>query len=59
MLTRPGRLTDEVLAETLRAGWSVTPVTMEYRPVGFGSYHWLVTDGRGIRWFVTVDDLAE
>ena len=31
--------------------------SLEYAPVGFGSYHWSVTGVRGLRWFVTVDDL--
>lgn len=31
---------------------------MEYRPVGFGSYHWAVADDDGRRLFVTVDDLG-
>jgi len=30
---------------------------LRYAPVGGGSYHWVVTDGRSGRWFVTVDDL--
>lgn len=29
---------------------------MTYRPVGFGSHHWGVTNGDGGHWFVTVDE---
>jgi aminoglycoside phosphotransferase (APT) family kinase protein len=58
MLTRPGQLSDEALAQALAAGWGITPATMEYRPVGYGSHHWEVAAGRDLRWFVTVDDLA-
>jgi aminoglycoside phosphotransferase (APT) family kinase protein len=58
MLTSPGQLSDAALAQALGAGWGITPATMEYRPVGFGSHHWEVTAGRELRWFVTVDDLA-
>jgi hypothetical protein len=58
MLTRPDQLSDAALAQALGAGWGITPATMEYRAVGYGSHHWEVTAGRDLRWFVTVDDLA-
>jgi Phosphotransferase enzyme family len=58
MLTRPDRLSDAALAQALGAGWAITPATMEYRAVGYGSHHWQVTAGRDLSWFVTVDDLA-
>ncbi|MCA2217560.1 aminoglycoside phosphotransferase family protein [Wangella sp. NEAU-J3] len=32
---------------------------MAYRPVGFGSHHWVVTDHAGTGWFATVDDLTK
>ena len=38
--------------------WSVDLRSVEYRPVGFGSHHWLAADAGGGRWFVTVDDLS-
>ena len=58
MLTRPGQLPDAALSQALAAGWGITPATMEYRAVGYGSHHWEVTEGHDLRWFVTVDDLA-
>jgi hypothetical protein len=58
MLTRPGQLPDAALAQALGAGWGITPATMQYRAVGYGSHHWEVTAGRDLSWFVTVDDLA-
>ena len=58
MLTRPDQLSDAALAQALGAGWGITPATVEYRAVGYGSHHWEVTAGRDLRWFVTVDDLA-
>jgi spectinomycin phosphotransferase/16S rRNA (guanine(1405)-N(7))-methyltransferase len=58
MLTRPGQLSDAALAQALDAGWGITPATLEYRAVGYGSHHWEVTAGRDLRWFVTIDDLA-
>jgi hypothetical protein len=57
MLTRPDQLSDAALARALGAGWGITPATMAYRAVGYGSHHWEVTAGRDLRWFVTVDDL--
>jgi spectinomycin phosphotransferase len=41
----------------LADGWDFDASTIEYAPVGFGSYHWAVTDAAGTRAFVTVDDL--
>jgi spectinomycin phosphotransferase len=38
-------------------GWGFDVEVAEYAPVGGGSYHWVVNDGRGERRFVTVDDL--
>jgi spectinomycin phosphotransferase/16S rRNA (guanine(1405)-N(7))-methyltransferase len=38
--------------------WHVAPVSIDYRAVGFGSYHWELLDIHGTRWFLTVDDLA-
>jgi spectinomycin phosphotransferase len=55
--TAPADLPESKLRAVLEAGWSLRAVTLEYRPVGFGSHHWELTDGTGARWFVTVDDL--
>ena len=41
----------------LALGWGFEVETLEYAPVGFGSYHWVATDRAGRRVFVTVDDL--
>ncbi len=49
---------DEVLLEqALRRGWALSPRTIDYAPVGFGSYHWVVQEADSRRFFVTVDDL--
>jgi spectinomycin phosphotransferase len=45
------------LIETLALSWGLEVETLEYAPVGFGSYHWVATDRAGRRVFVTVDDL--
>jgi spectinomycin phosphotransferase len=47
-----------MIAEMLTRAWSLPPVSLAYRRVGFGSHHWLATAvGDDRRWFVTVDDL--
>jgi spectinomycin phosphotransferase len=56
--TRPAALTDDQLAVALSHGWSWGATRLDYAPVGYGSYHWVVTDEGGTRWFVTADDLA-
>jgi spectinomycin phosphotransferase len=46
-----------LLAPALVDGWALSPGTIDYAPVGFGSYHWYVSDQVGARFFVTLDDL--
>ena len=58
MLTRPAGLSDGDLEEVIQRAWGVAVVSIEYRPVGFGSHHWVATDDRGLRLFVTVDELC-
>ena len=41
----------------LADGWRIHAVETRYAAVGGWSYHWVVRDGDGRRWFVTVDDL--
>jgi spectinomycin phosphotransferase len=43
----------------LADGWGLSAETLRYAPVGGGSYHWIVTNGPGEQWFVTVDDLDD
>lgn len=54
MLAPPADLTDPVAP-----AWGLEVASADYRPVGFGSHHWLVTETGGRRWFVTVDDLEK
>jgi hypothetical protein len=42
VLNPPLDFTDEDLAEALARHWDVTPSTVTYRAVGFGSHHWQV-----------------
>lgn len=57
MLTPPVALPEDELVSALARGWQLAVASMAYRPVGFGSHHWEVTDAAGTRWFVTVDEL--
>jgi len=50
-------MSDQALVRVLGDVWGLAVEAIEYRPVGFGSYHWVVLDTGGTRWFVTVDDL--
>jgi spectinomycin phosphotransferase len=43
------------LIVALADGWRIDAATAEYAAVG--SYHLVMRDGEGTRWFVTVDDL--
>jgi hypothetical protein len=57
VLTPPADLPEPTLRAALEAGWSLKIATLTYRPVGFGSHHWELTDTAGARRFITVDDL--
>lgn len=59
MRTPPADLTEAALVAALEAGWSLHAARLRYRPVGFGSHHWEVTDPAGVLWFVTVDDVRD
>ena len=47
------------MGRALAEGWRIQAVDLQYAAVGGGSYHWVVRDGEGGRWFVTVDDLDD
>jgi spectinomycin phosphotransferase/16S rRNA (guanine(1405)-N(7))-methyltransferase len=56
VFTRPGDLSDGMLASQLADSWGITADAVEYVAVGFGSHHWSIIEGER-RWFVSVDDL--
>jgi spectinomycin phosphotransferase len=56
---RPAGLREHDLRLVLAEGWRIDAAALRYAPVGGGSYHWVVRDGAGRRWFVTVDDLDD
>ena len=58
MFTAPADLPAPLIGNALADGWSFAATSLQYQPVGFGSHHWLATDARGAKLFVTVDDQA-
>jgi spectinomycin phosphotransferase len=57
---RPEGITERDVARALADGWGLAAWTLEYAPVGGGSYHWVAGSGApGERRFVTVDDLDD
>ena len=57
MRSRPDALHESEVIAGLAEGWGLEVESARYAPVGFGSYHWDVTDAAPRRYFVTVDDL--
>lgn len=56
----PEGITERDVARALADGWDLAAWTLEYAPVGGGSYHWVAAGGvLGERRFVTVDDLDD
>ena len=58
MHDEPTSLIKTQLSKALAAHWGIDARSLDYAPVGFGSYHWLATESDGRRWFVTANDLA-
>jgi spectinomycin phosphotransferase len=52
-------MTERDLVHALADGWGIRAAALRYAAVGGGSYHWVVRDDQGERWFVTVDDLDD
>jgi spectinomycin phosphotransferase len=57
--TRPEGIGEDDVRVALAEGWRIDAAAMRYAAVGGGSYHWVVRDGAGRQWFVTVDDLDD
>jgi spectinomycin phosphotransferase len=53
---RPEGVGEDDVRLALAEGWRINAAAMRYAAVGGGSYHWVVRDDAGRRWFVTVDD---
>jgi spectinomycin phosphotransferase len=56
--SRPADFDDSDVVHALAEGWGIVADSAEHLAVGFGSYHWIVTDEGQQRFFVTVDDLG-
>jgi spectinomycin phosphotransferase len=56
---RPAGIGERELKRALADGWHIHAETIQYAPVGGGSYHWVVRDDQDRRWFATVDDLED
>jgi spectinomycin phosphotransferase len=56
--SRPAGFDDSDVIHALNEGWDIVADSAEHLAVGFGSYHWIVTDDGQQRFFVTVDDLG-
>jgi spectinomycin phosphotransferase len=55
----PEELESSALIDFLADGWDLDFETVDYAPVGGGSYHWVVEDLDGRRTFITADDLDQ
>jgi spectinomycin phosphotransferase len=55
----PEELESSALIDFLADGWDLDFETVDYAPVGGGSYHWVANDLEGRRSFVTADDLDQ
>jgi spectinomycin phosphotransferase len=58
VLTQPDDLSEDDIRAALAANWNFRAAALSYRPVGFGSHHWLATDAAGRQLFLTVHDLT-
>jgi spectinomycin phosphotransferase len=56
--SRPAGVDDSDVVRAVADGWGIVAGSAEHLAVGFGSYHWIVTDEGQQRFFVTVDDLG-
>ena len=58
MRVPPAGFSEDDLEGAIEQAWGVAIASLEYRPVGFGSHHWVAVDELGVRHFVTVDQLG-
>jgi spectinomycin phosphotransferase len=55
---KPAGVSETSIIEALAAAWGIEARTLEYVPIGAGSYHWRAREGTGQAWWVTADDLS-
>lgn len=56
---RPDGFDDRDVRSALSAHHGLDARAVQYRPVGFGDYHWEATGTDGRRWFVKISDLTD
>ncbi|MCP3999093.1 MAG: phosphotransferase, partial [bacterium] len=54
----PDPIGAEAIGSLVASAWGLKPDSVEYAPIGYGSYHWYVSAG-GSRWLVTADAIDE
>src|SRR5829696_820533 len=59
MKSLPNGVDAAVLRSAMADHWGRSLNTLEFAPVGFGSYHWAATTTVGERLFLSVDDLDQ
>jgi len=59
MKNEPDGIAQADLVTALKHGWGVDVISLEYLPLGAGSYHWNAVISNGSEVFVTVDDLGK
>ena len=59
MRALPEEIETSALVGALAEDWGFDVDSIDYAPVGAGSYHWIANDREGTRVFVTVDDLEQ
>ena len=58
MRDEPAELGKALIAGVLRVHWDIDAASLEYAPVGAGSYHWIAREATGSAWFITADNLG-
>jgi spectinomycin phosphotransferase len=58
MRDEPDELGKALIAGALRLHWGIDGASLEYAPVGAGSYHWIARETTGGAWFLTADNLG-
>lgn len=54
----PSPISPETIGAVLRSTWGLSVESIEYAPIGYGSYHWHAAGASG-RWLVTADAVDE
>ena len=58
MKAPPAGIEERDIVAALEGHWGLGTVQLNYLAVGFGDHHWIATEAKGRRWFVTVAELG-